>query len=63
LLQVAEIEFPEAVRQDFYGQEESWTAGHPTAAVQGDSATGHDTMQVGMKIEGLPPRVQDAEIA
>ena len=63
LLQISKVEFPETTRQNFHGQEEAWTAGHPTAAVQGDSATGHDTMQMGMKVERLPPRVQDAEKA
>ena len=63
LLQISEIELPETARQDVHRQEEARTAGHPMAAVQGDSATGHDTVQVGMEIEGLPPRVQDAEKA
>src|SRR5215469_9672872 len=61
LLQVAQIEFPKATRENLYRQEEPWTAGHPTAAVQGDATTRHDTMQMGMKIEGLSPRMQDAE--
>jgi hypothetical protein len=63
LLQVTEIEFSEAAHQDTHGQEEAWTAGHPTAAVQGDSPTGRDTMQMGMMSEGLSPTVQDAEKA
>jgi hypothetical protein len=33
------------------------------AAVQGDATTRHDTMQMGMKIEGLSLRMQDAEKA
>src|SRR5215469_7671649 len=63
LLQIAQIQFSKATRQNVYGQEEAWTAGHPTAAVQGDATTRHDTMQMGMKIEGLSPRMQDAEKA
>src|SRR5215471_21454190 len=63
LLQIAQIEFSKATRQNLHGQEEAWTAGHPTAAVQGDATTRHDTMQMGMKIEGLSPRMQDAEKA
>ena len=63
LFQIAEIESPEAPRQYFHGEEEAWTAGHPTAAVQGDSSPGHDTMQMGMSSESLPPGVQDAEKA
>src|SRR5208282_5660454 len=44
-------------------QEKARTAGHPMVAVRGNSATGHDTVQVGMKMERLPPGVQDAEKA
>src|ERR1700719_324560 len=63
LLQIAQIEFSKATRQNFYGQEEARTAGHPTAAVQGDATARHDTMQMGMKVERLSPGMQDAEKA
>ena len=63
LRQIAQIEFAETTRQNLYGQEETWTAGHPTAAVQGDATTRHHTMQMGLKIEGLSPGMQDAEKA
>src|SRR5262249_20118447 len=62
LLQIAQIQFSKATRQNVYGQEEAWTAAHPTAAVQGDATTRHDTMQMGMKIEGLSPRIKGGAI-
>src|ERR1019366_1303487 len=63
VFEITKVELAEAPREHLHRQEEVWTAGHPTAAVHRDSATGHDTVQVRMKIEGLPPRVQDAEKA
>src|SRR5215471_7283802 len=63
LLQITQIEFSKATRKNLYWQEEAGTAGHPTAAVPGDATTRHDTVQMGMKIEGLSPRMQDAEEA
>jgi hypothetical protein len=40
LLQITEMEFAEAPQQYLHWKKEAWTAGHPTAAVQGDSSTG-----------------------
>src|SRR6516225_1079011 len=54
LLQIAQIQFSKATRQNVYRQEEAWTAGHPMAAVQGDATTRHDTMQMGMKLRDCP---------
>src|ERR1700729_2205685 len=63
LFQIAEEEAAETARQDLDRQKEAWTAGDPTTAVRRDSPAGHDTMQMGMEIEGLSPRVQDTEKA
>ena len=61
LLKVTKVEPAKAAREHAHGQQEAWTAGHPTAAVQRDAAPGHHTVQMGMRCETLPPGMQDAK--
>ncbi len=42
---------------------ENLDGGPETAALQADATAVHDTMQMGMKVEGLSPGMQDAEKA
>ena len=54
---------PEQSRQHAYRQEEAGTAGDPTLAVRGDATAGHDTMQMGVMKQILPPGVKHGEEA
>src|SRR5260370_2959252 len=59
-----QVKLSETAGQYLHRQKEATTtAGHPTAAVPGDSTPWYYTMQVGVVSEGLAPTVQDAEEA
>jgi hypothetical protein len=42
-------------------QEETWRRGKPSGAIERESASGDDAMQVGMMLQVLSPGVQDTE--
>src|SRR6516162_4777348 len=49
------------MRQNLYGQEEVRAAREPTLTIGREPATGHDTMQMRVKLEVLSPTVKHGE--
>ncbi len=49
---------PEQAREHSHGQEKAAATGDPLRAVWRETTAGNDTVQMGMRDEGLPPRVE-----
>ena len=45
------------------GKEEAWVGSNPAAVIPGESASGNDTVDMGMKLDFLIPGVEHAEEA
>jgi len=45
------------------GKEEAWVGSNPAGVIMGESASGNDTVGMGMKLEFLIPGVEHAEEA
>jgi hypothetical protein len=63
LLEVAKEFLAEQSGKDSNGEKKSLSAGHPLAAVCGQSASGNDAVQVGMMEQGLSPGMQHGKEA
>src|SRR4029077_6182613 len=63
LRQTREGEAPETAREDPDGQEEVGATRHPPCAIRSPPSGGQDTMQMGVMVELLAPRVQYGEAA
>src|SRR5207249_10926977 len=57
-LQTRQEQSAEQTGQHPYGQEETRSAGDPPGAIEGDSASRNDTMEVGMKKQVLSPTME-----
>ena len=49
--------------QDFHRQEEVMRRAHPAPAIRRQSAAGHHTVYVGMRLQGLAPGMENTEEA
>ena len=58
LCQARDVEVPEAAREDADGQEEVRSTRHPPCAIGRHAPGGQDTMEMGVMVELLAPRVQ-----
>src|SRR5215469_7827291 len=58
LLQILQEQSTEQAGQHPHRQEEARAAGDPPGSIEGDSAARNDTMEVGMKNQGLSPTME-----
>ena len=49
--------------QDFHGQEEVIPRANPAPVIRAESAAGHDTVHVGMRLQSLAPGMENAQEA
>ena len=63
LLEFSEELAPEDTAENTDRQQEAWRRGDPPCSVEREAASRNHAVDMGMMLEVLPPRVQDAEEA